>query len=54
MKSKKMFVVLLTAVLLFSLYILASRTDAGFPTFWILTEQSKPDGMNLQLELGNL
>ena len=51
MKSKKMFVVLLTAVLLFSLYILASRTDAGFPTFWILTEQSKPDGMNLQLEL---
>ena len=51
MKSKKIFVVLLTAVLLFSLYTLASRTDAESPTFWILTEQSKPDGMNLQLEL---
>ena len=50
MKSKKMFVVLLTAMLLFSLYIFASRTDAESSTFWILTEQSKPDGMNLQLE----
>ena len=33
MKSKKMFVVLLTAVLLFSLYILASRTRCRIPHF---------------------
>lgn len=51
MKYKQSWIILLLLLILSIGIFLLSRPVQEFPSFWVLTELSKEDGMNLQLRL---